>query len=249
MAAQRMDDLPVNNLLREDTVSSAWERAARSRVSSAPDVSPSRPCARRSLKSRQLGMLGHADEKDTRQPMKALRLPRKLNDEPAAAHLAGELVARAHPLWEGGDVPAVQVEVGEPLADALRSALACGRILRGFEGAERALAANEMGLRHADRKTGVERGARVSRLLVLTDDGAERFYRNVESLLRKHAPRVLALRLQADENTLGGLLFGPEQRARLLLVEHKDAVTEVLLALAEQWNSEPKANGPRTDAD
>ncbi len=70
---------------------------------------------------------------------------------------------------------------------------------------------------------------------MLSDDGSERFYRNVESLIQRHTPRVLALRLTTDEGTLGELLFGPDQRARLLLVEHKDAVSTVLLALAEQW--------------
>ncbi len=73
---------------------------------------------------------------------------------------------------------------------------------------------------------------------MLADDGAERFYRNVESLLRRHAPRVLALRLSADERALGQLLFGPDERARLLLVEHKDAVSAVLLALASRWSAE-----------
>ena len=67
------------------------------------------------------------------------------------------------------------------------------------------------------------------------DDGAERFYRNVEALLRRHGSRVLALRLCVDEHLLGQLLFGPDQVARLLLVEHKDAVSAVLLALAAQW--------------
>jgi hypothetical protein len=76
------------------------------------------------------------------------------------------------------------------------------------------------------------RGVRISRLLLLADDGADRFYRRVESLLRRHGPRVLALRLDLDAAALGGLLFGPGRRARLLLIEHKDAVCRVLLALA-----------------
>ena len=41
-----------------------------------------------------------------------------------------------------------------------------------------------------------------------------------------------ALYRRADERALGQLLFGPDQLARLLLVEHKDAVSAVLLALA-----------------
>jgi hypothetical protein len=65
----------------------------------------------------------------------------------------------------------------------------------------------------ADRQIGVPRGVRVSRLLLLANVGAERFYRQIEALLRRHGPRVLALRLEIDENGLGELLFGPRRVA------------------------------------
>jgi hypothetical protein len=168
--------------------------------------------------------------------MEALRLPRSTEEDPGAAHLASEIAARARPLWAGGKLSAVQAAPAPALKAALKRARSAGQIVRGLEGAERALAAEERGQLHVDRKTGVERGRRVSRLLVLADDGAERFYRNVESLLRRHATRVLAVRLSADEHALGEMLFGPDERARLLLIEHKDAVSAVLLALASQWS-------------
>jgi len=172
--------------------------------------------------------------------MDPLRLPRKLEDDPGAAHLASELARRSELLWAGGELRVPRVEVAPDLVAALRSAFSAGRIVRGFEGAERALATEALGLERVDRAAGVERGGRVSRLLVLADDGAERFYRNVESLLRRHAPRVLALRVSADERSLGEILFGPGQRARLLLVEHKDAVSGILSALAARWSGDDR---------
>lgn len=75
------------------------------------------------------------------------------------------------------------------------------------------------------------RGVRVSRLLVLADDGAERFYRHVETVLRRHGPRVLAVRVEVDAGALGELLFGPGHLVRLLMIEHKKAVCAVLLAM------------------
>ena len=107
--------------------------------------------------------------------------------------------------------------------------------MRSLENAERTLAAEERGLQMADRQIGVPRGVRVSRLLLLANDGAERFYRQIEALLRRHGPRVLAVRLEIDENGLGELLFGPGRVARLLMLEHKQAVGSVLLAMAGQW--------------
>lgn len=173
--------------------------------------------------------------------MEALRLPKRVLDDPGAACLASELVARARPLWAGAELSAAQAELSPGLEAALKSAFSAGRIVRGLEGAERVLAAERQGLERVDRTTGVQRGGRVSRLLVLADDGSERFYRSVESLLRRHAPRVLALRLNVGESVLGQLLFGPDRVARLLLVEHKDAVSSVLLALASEWSGKTRS--------
>lgn len=169
--------------------------------------------------------------------MEVLRLPKEVESAPGGARLARQLVTRALPLWEGGGLRVPQAELSSGIKVALQSAYSASRIARGFEGAERVLASEQQGLSNVDRKTGVERGGRVSRLLVLSNDGSERFYREVELLLRRHAPRVLALRLAADEHVLGELLFGPGRVARLLLVEHKDAVSAILLALAKQWDS------------
>lgn len=169
--------------------------------------------------------------------MEFLRFPKSVEEDPGATHLASELAARAELLWPGGELTAVRSDVSPPLEAALKSAYSAGRVLRGLEDAKRVLASEEQGLKHVDQRTGVERGRRVSRLVVLADDGSERFYREVESLLRRHAPRVLALRLGTDEHTLGQLLFGPNQVARLVLIEHKDAVSAVLLCLAAQWDA------------
>jgi hypothetical protein len=168
--------------------------------------------------------------------MQTPRLPKKICDDPAAAGLEFELVARAEPLWADGQQGAARAELTTRLGEALKSAFSAGRIVRGLESAERALASEQRGLQHVDRTTGVERGGRISRLLVLADDGSLGFYRSVGYLLRRHAPRVLALRLEVAEGALGELLFGAEEVARLVLVEHKDAVSAILLALAEDWN-------------
>ena len=100
----------------------------------------------------------------------------------------------------------------------------------------------------ADQKSGVPRGQRISRLLILANDGAERFYRQVESLLQRHGPRVMAVRLQADAEQLGGLLYGPGRAARLLMIVHKAAVGAALMALADRLAEELKAAGRLEEA-
>ena len=66
-------------------------------------------------------------------------------------------------------------------------------------------------------------------------DRSERYdWDDVEAGLRRTGAARLPGRLSADECTLGQLLFGPGEVARLLLVEHKSAVSAVLLALVER---------------
>jgi hypothetical protein len=43
---------------------------------------------------------------------------------------------------------------------------------------------------------------------------------------------MLAVRLEVDAATLGELIFGKGRLARLLMLEHKEAVSAVLLAMA-----------------
>ncbi len=170
--------------------------------------------------------------------MTEYRLPKLVEEDSGAARLSSELAKRSTLLWAGAELRVPHAELGTGLKTALRSAYSAGRIVRGLESAERALAGEEKGMKNVDRKTGVERGKRVSRLVVLAGDGSERFYRSVEWMLRRHSPRVLGLRVPVDESGLGELLFGPNQVARLLMLEHKDAVSAVLLALAAQWRGE-----------
>jgi hypothetical protein len=162
----------------------------------------------------------------------ALRLPKSVEADPRAAQLLERLTTQTERLWSASDVLIPVAAMSPVLATALQSAHSASRVVRGLESAETTLAAEERGLRIADRASGAPRGVRVSRLLLLSNDAAERFYRQVEALLRRHGPRVLAIRIAVDAESLGSQLFGPGRRARLLMIEHKDAVAAVLLSLA-----------------
>lgn len=119
-----------------------------------------------------------------------------------------------------------------PLEAALRAALGRGQLRRGLEAADEALEAERRGLAAVARRTGREHGDRVSRLCLVTSDGAERFYRHVERRLVTHAPRLLGCLLEADGVTLGKILYGRDTAVKLVLADHKDAVSTILRALA-----------------
>ena len=163
--------------------------------------------------------------------LRTLRLPKLVEADPRAPELLRMLPAQARLLWPEGNFHVPMVAFNPALAEALRAAHRAGQLVRSLEGAERRLAAEDRGLSLVDQQSGVLRGARVSRLLVMADNGTARFYRQVEKLLRQQGPRILALRLDLNAETLGQMLFGPGRRALLLLLDHKNAVSAVLLAL------------------
>jgi len=123
-----------------------------------------------------------------------------------------------------------------PATPALRSALFEARrarwLVRGLEEAAKALAVQQEGLKHAPA-TQVEAGRRrISRLLVLSNDASDRFYREVERLRRDHAVRLEAIVLDCGEVELGEAIFGPGRAARAVLLDHKEAVVRFLEILA-----------------
>ncbi|MDH3215144.1 MAG: hypothetical protein OEN01_02495 [Candidatus Krumholzibacteria bacterium] len=168
--------------------------------------------------------------------IQSLRLPKLVESDPRGTVLRQSLIEHAQPIRAGSEI-SVAVAQFDGLESALQSAHRAGRVVRGLETAERSLATEERGLRLVNHSSGVKRGDRVSRLLLLTDDGSDGFYRQVENLLRRHGPRVLAIRLNVDAAGLGAPLFGAGRTTRLLLIQHKEAVVAVLLGVAKQFGS------------
>jgi hypothetical protein len=119
----------------------------------------------------------------------------------------------------------------EALAPALDSARRGGHLVRGLEQVETALAREARGLSMADARSPNVRGSRVSRLLLVSNDGSERFYRQVERLVHEQSPRLLAIRVEASAGTFAGVVPEASGVVRAMLVEHKYDVVRVLGAL------------------
>lgn len=149
------------------------------------------------------------------------RLPRQIEGDALYGAIQSALTTRTQILWDGVDVP--RLALTDPLLAALRSALARGQLQRGLETTVAALDAERKGL--------LAPGERVSRLCLFTNDGAERFYRQVARCLTANAPRVLGAFVDADAATLGRLLYGRDTGVKLVLADHKDAVSAILRAL------------------
>jgi hypothetical protein len=160
-----------------------------------------------------------------------IRLPRALEVEGAAGEIRRALAARSLKLWPGGVLEAPVVGMSEPLERALREAQLRGRLRCGFESVREKLAGERKGIEHLRERQSAPQGDRVSRLILFSNDGAERFYRHVESLLQANAPRLLGCLLDIDGRVLGNLLTGGERPIKLMMAEHKEAVSGILLTL------------------
>ena len=167
-------------------------------------------------------------------PVQELRLPRQLEADALCATIRGVLAARPRRLWRGGALEVPVLALTDPLGAALKAALGRGQLRRGLEAVVGALEAEHRGLAAVARRTGRDRGERISRLCVVASDGAERFYRQVERCLATHAPHVLGCLLEVDGATLGKVLYGRDTAVKLVLADHKDAVSAILRSLVRE---------------
>ncbi len=159
------------------------------------------------------------------------RLPRELESDPRIADVRAALNAEVRVLWPRGTLAVAVVPLGASLRATLAALAVNARVQRGLEAAESALDAERRGLDALPEAVAVRQGQRVSRVVVISNDGAERFYRHVERLALVHAPRVLVCLLDCTSVVLGELLYGPGAIAKLLFTTHKTAATTLLRSL------------------
>jgi len=159
-----------------------------------------------------------------------IRFPRLLEAEGVAETVRETLAVRTVKLWPNGDLDVARITVGEPLKKALQKAGIRGQLCYGFEAISARLENEKKGILNA-RGPGAFSDGRISRLLLFSDDGAERLYRHIELLIQAHAPRLLGCFLDMDCVALGKLITGRDRRIKIVMVERKEAVSEVLRAL------------------
>jgi len=159
-------------------------------------------------------------------------LPREIEANPDHATIRARFAAPDRLLWRGGQLMVPVFPLGPPLATTLAAAYGEGQLVLGFERVAKALADETRGLALLAGREGSTPPARISRLLLLSDDGADRLYRHAERLTVAHAPRVLAAVLAADAYALGRATTARDVAVKVVLVRHKQAVAALMRALA-----------------
>lgn len=168
----------------------------------------------------------------------ALKLPRVLEIDSQRIAIEGALTSKSSPLWKSDtprddilNVPHIDFSIN--LERALQAAMVSRQLERGLEAIEKRLESEERGLSALREKQGSQPAYRISRILIIANDGAERFNRECEKVLRRYSDRVLGIRVNASSERLAQKIFGPEKIAKALLVSDKDAVVNVLKSLVD----------------
>jgi len=160
-----------------------------------------------------------------------INLPRKHQSPQEEEALRTALYTRTQKIRTEGDLVVPVLTVNSALAQALITAERRGHLRIGLEAAEEKLVREQRGLLKMEKEQGLWVGPRISRLILVANDGTERFYRGVEWLAKDHKSRLLVCRLDIPGSEIGRILFGEERNIKLLLIDHKDTVSLVFQTL------------------
>lgn len=160
-----------------------------------------------------------------------MHFPRQLEADGRSEKILAVLAAKEIQLYPEAHLSVPLFHVHKSLADALRKVRLQRRVFIGLEGIMEKLAAEKKGLDHLrqnDPSPGLER---ISRLLLFSNDGALRFYHSIEQALTLHRPRLLGVMLDINSHDLCTIVTGKAAGIKVILIDHKDAVAEVLQSL------------------
>ena len=162
-----------------------------------------------------------------------MRFPRRMEADGSVEKLRGILAARQTRLWPEGGLDVPVLGVSESLIQALKKARMQRRVRFGFDEIVEKLAAEKKGIDELLQKTKSLPSERISRLLLFSNDGAERLYRHIEQIVDEHQLRILGCFVDVDSRKLGEAITGRNASIKVILVEHKYAVADVMRSLIE----------------
>jgi hypothetical protein len=139
------------------------------------------------------------------------------------------------PLWSEGKRQIPLVEINDNVLKSLAFVRRCGSLRIGLEQIQVMLQAEENGLAQTKKSRPDENTSeanlikKISRIIILSNDGSERFYRHCETILNRYSYRVLGIKLNVPSSILGNVFYGrADKDVKALFVNRKDAVLRVL---------------------
>lgn len=161
---------------------------------------------------------------------KMLKLPRTELKPEEISKVETYFQSETHKVWEGSSHLVSYFELSPAIKEGFQAIIRTGCFSQGLESIAKLLEDEKKGLDEVQRKTNQPATQRMSRLLFISNDGSERFYRQVASLLTAHGNRLWCCRLNAPSEDLGPLVNTVSAKA--LMITDKKALALFLTTLA-----------------
>lgn len=157
-----------------------------------------------------------------------MKLPKQLEiDALTGDEVLAVLQKETIELCSGSDVRIPFLQLNPDLRNHLFAAKSAGEVVIGYEAIERSLANELHGLEKVSN-----RSDRVSRMVIVSNDGSPRFYRQLGFLHEKQGERVLICRLDIDSSSFGDVLQLKGKKVKAVLLNRKKSVVNVLKSCA-----------------
>ncbi len=155
-----------------------------------------------------------------------MKLPKELAKENIEAKVLAALERERFEIDSGSGMHIPVLQLNPELRKNIFYAKSLGELIIGSDLIEITLAAERKGLQNVGNQS-----ERISRLLLVTNDGSERFYRELSFLQNKQGGRVLICRLNIDSALMADILGLKEKTVKAILVNRRNSVVNVLKAM------------------
>lgn len=155
-----------------------------------------------------------------------MKLPKQLEKEKVESDVRAVLEKESIELCSDSNIYIPVLKLNPKLREQIFRAKFLGELIVSYSAVEKALENELHGLQNVNNQSD-----RISRLLIVTNDGSPRFYRQLEFLRKKQGERVLICRLDIDSNLMGTLLELKDKQVKAVLLNRKESVVNVLKSL------------------
>ncbi len=155
-----------------------------------------------------------------------MKLPKQLDKDGVVSEVRAVLEKETIEVCSDSNMHIPVLKLNPDVGQHIFFAKSLGELIIGYEAIEKALENERFGLQKVNNKSD-----RVSRLLIVTNDGSPRFYRQLSFLHKKEGGRVLMCRLDVDSSLMGEILKLQNKQVKAVLLTRKRSVTNVLKSL------------------
>jgi len=155
-----------------------------------------------------------------------MKLPKQLGKENVESDVQAILEKESTQLCNDSKIYIPLLKLNPELRKQIFYAKFRDQVIVGYQDVEKTLKNELHGLQHVKNQSD-----RVSRLLIVTNDGSPRFYRQLEFLHKSQGGRVLICRLDVDSSMMGDILELKDKKVKAVLLNRKESVVNVLKSL------------------